>query len=100
MNDTQRMLDEDGYQIIDDLLTAKDIEFVERALQGVPITGAGTRNLLNFSWCRTLAVRIASHAAIAAVLPWASCAIQCTFYNKNPDHKKQNRAFRKRFMNV
>lgn len=76
---TLRALERNGYAIAPAILDPVETSSVEQLLRAVPVTGAGTRNLLEFEWCRALAVRIRSELEIVGV------AVQCTLFEKSPE---------------
>jgi len=73
-----RTVDENGYAIAPSVLGRAKTVSIERALEGVRIAGAGTRNLLELSWCRALV----SDLRDALQLP--GLAVQCTLFDKTP----------------
>jgi ectoine hydroxylase-related dioxygenase (phytanoyl-CoA dioxygenase family) len=78
-----RAIEEEGYAAAPALLTPEETASTEEALQGVSLAKAGTRNLLELSWCRELVQHIKSHAAIRAALPSSPVAVQCTLFEKS-----------------
>jgi len=79
-----QQLAEEGFTTIPGIITAKEIAAISRALAGVALTGAGTRNLLDRPWCRALAQRIKQRLADLQILPSEADALQCTFFDKTP----------------
>ncbi|WP_432723472.1 phytanoyl-CoA dioxygenase family protein [Jeongeupia wiesaeckerbachi] len=75
----------DGYALVRKVLAAGDIAAALVQLDAMPATGAGSRNLLDTAWCRTLATHLKTHPAIAAALPAAAVAIQCTYFEKSTE---------------
>ncbi len=78
-------LEQRGYSIVPGLVTPKETATVSRALGRIAFRGAGTRNLLNHSWCRALVTRIKNRLASANALPPASVGVQCTLFDKTAD---------------
>ncbi len=75
-------LSEEGYTAVAAVLDIEQITSVQQALKVVSLERAGTRNLLDFGWCRDLAGTIKSHNDIYANLPASAVAIQCTLFEK------------------
>lgn len=75
---------EDGFEIIEDVLTSEEVDELATLL---PTSSAGLRNVLH----RCAAVRrVAHHARIAALLEQLGCAdvqpVRALFFDKNPAH--------------
>ena len=83
MNDTLRALDESGYAIAPAVMGPTQLASIEEALASVPLAGAGTRNLLEFPWCRTLVDLLRQCTQVAAALPRKPVAVQCTLFDKS-----------------
>ena len=78
-------LDQDGYALIDDAITEAEVAAVLNHLGTLALAGAGTRNLLDLPWCQALAHQLRAYLALLSVLPLQSIAVQCTYFDKNPD---------------
>ena len=85
MNDTLRALDENGYAIALAVMDPTQLASTEEALASVPLAGAGTRNLLEFPWCRTLVDLLRQCTQVAAALPRKPVAVQCTLFDKSEE---------------
>jgi hypothetical protein len=77
-------LDENGYAVIEAVLTARQCDAVTERVSTTEIERAGSRNLLVDACCREVAQGLKSHAAIAPYLPAAAVAVQCTLFDKSP----------------
>src|SRR5439155_16453861 len=75
---------ENGYAIIDAVLTAEQCEAVANRLSPAGLVRAGSRNLLHDACCAELALCLKSFAAIAEHLPATAVAVQCTLFDKSP----------------
>lgn len=53
-------------------------------LQTLDKTGAGTRTLLDHSWCAELASSLRDHPLLTELLPVDAVPVQCTFFDKTP----------------
>ena len=82
MNTFAPTLQEHGYTIVSAVIDAEQAVWIQQATKNVAVATAGTRNLLEFGWCRDLAERIRSHPLIRASLPQSPVAVQCTFFDK------------------
>jgi ectoine hydroxylase-related dioxygenase (phytanoyl-CoA dioxygenase family) len=78
-------LDENGYAIAPSVTGPVEVSSIESALLEMPITGAGTRNLLELEWCRNAVARLRAAPILRGVLPAQSVAVQCTLFDKTPD---------------
>lgn len=76
------MLERDGYCIIRSAISASDISDVLKKLRNLNIERAGSRNLLEHSWCAALAQQIRLHPSISIALPPRPVAVQCTYFDK------------------
>lgn len=83
MNDILLKLEIDGYAVLPNAIGAGDLQAIEMPLAELALTGAGSRNLLEYAWCRRLAVQLARTPAIREALPSAAMAIQCTLFDKH-----------------
>ncbi|QJR09246.1 hypothetical protein DSM104443_00283 [Usitatibacter rugosus] len=72
-------MEQDGYAVAPAVFDLMETASIAEALQAVPIASAGTRNLLEFGWCRALVGRIRSTLEIRGV------AVQCTLFDKTPE---------------
>lgn len=72
------MLEENGYTILPAALDRKEASALEDAVAAVQVSGAGTRNLLMYPWCRAMCARLRSALSLSGV------AVQCTLFDKTP----------------
>ncbi|MEO6918597.1 MAG: phytanoyl-CoA dioxygenase family protein [Collimonas sp.] len=77
----------DGFAVISQLLTDSACAEISSSLAELRNKGAGSRSLLELSWCKGLAQTIHRHPAIEELLPRDSVAVQCTYFEKS---KEQN----------
>ena len=75
----------DGYAVAPAVLCEEDVASIRQALESVEIAGAGSRNLLEFEWCRDLVEKIKDHPPIRAALPKSPVSVQCTFFDKTEE---------------
>ena len=64
-----------GYEIAPAILTPHETSAVERALDAVSFSGAGTRNLLEQDWCRDLVERLRVNPGVRAALSQSAVAV-------------------------
>ena len=76
--------DDDGYTIVDAVLSPEQCDEVIERVAAIRDVRAGSRNVLDHPWCRDLALCLKRHAAIAEHLPTAAVAVQCTLFDKSP----------------
>jgi hypothetical protein len=75
-------LETDGFARIPDALsTAECVDLSAQLLDAVQ-GGVGTRGLLEFAWCRSLAARLRSQS-LRPLLPANHVAVQCTYFEKS-----------------
>jgi len=85
MSTSAPTLPDDGYAIASAVLDSVQAAAIQRATTDVAVAAAGTRNLLEFGWCRDFVERIRSHPSIQSSLPQSPVAVQCTFFDKTED---------------
>ena len=73
-----------GFTILPEVVDSAACSVAASLLEQAPSHGAGSRRLLTHSWCQELARRVRQHAAVAALLPPDSVAVQCTVFDKSP----------------
>jgi Phytanoyl-CoA dioxygenase (PhyH) len=73
----------DGYFVIPGVIDAVLIRRLG-AFVGGTASGAGSRRLLDESWCRHLAGALRGDARIRSLLPHNAVAVQCTLFDKSP----------------
>jgi ectoine hydroxylase-related dioxygenase (phytanoyl-CoA dioxygenase family) len=73
--------DDDGYAIIERVV---DETRGDAILARLPAGRAGSRNLLDESWCRQLAAEVRAHRDVRVLLPEHVRAVQCTLFDKSP----------------
>jgi len=56
--------------------------YIGENLIGILASRAGTRNLLDKEWCKSLAVRLNHHASHLGLFPKDAVAVQCTLFDK------------------
>ena len=72
-----------GFGVIEGLLDDTTCDAVAAQIDELPLTGAGSRQLLHYKWCRRLAVSVRMHSEIRERLPADSVGVQCTLFNKS-----------------
>jgi hypothetical protein len=83
MRDNLRALDEDGFFIAPAVIDPGRLEMAERAVEAISLEGAGSRNLLEFSWCQSLVAVLKQGLPIAEAFPQDAVAVQCTLFEKS-----------------
>lgn len=78
-------LDADGFALAGSVLDATDLQALDASLSAIHDSGAGTRSLLDFGWCRMLAGRLRNNA-LPEVIGRGDVAVQCTLFDKTPSH--------------
>src|SRR5580700_10614650 len=73
-----------GFRIVEALLDDTACDAVAAQIDEMPLTGAGSRQLLQYEWCRRLALSVRMHSEIRERLPADSVGVQCTLFNKSP----------------
>lgn len=79
------MFQEQGFEIVKSIISAGECAEIEAELAKFKITGAGTRNLLETSWCTALAAKVRLHPTIARLVPQSHIAAQCTYFEKSKE---------------
>ncbi len=78
------LLRDQGFVVVPRVVSQELLRDVEERLETLSVSRAGTRNLLEHEWCRTLAVSIRNHASLSDCLEPTSVAVQCTYFDKSP----------------
>ena len=73
--------EEDGFEVLPGLLSEVELADADAAL--APRAGAGSRELLREAWCAALARSVRADDRVAALLPRAHVAVQCTAFEKS-----------------
>lgn len=76
-----------GYLIVEGVLSETCVANISSLVKGLRIESAGTRNVLEYDWCRSVAEALRSHVEISPLLPPNPVAIQCIYFEKS---KAQN----------
>lgn len=77
-------LTESGFAILPSVLSDTECDGLDDVLQRRPLGNAGSRNLLDTQWCADLSVRLRNSPALKQLLS-PLVAVQCTYFDKNPD---------------
>lgn len=85
LTNVEYRLERDGYAIVDDVLAQLDIRELAASLGQPDNACAGTRNLLNQSWCKPIVSRLRANFRISDILGPDLVAIQCTHFDKTPE---------------
>ena len=78
-------LEESGYVVAPSILRPNEVASTESALSSMPTSAAGTRNLLDLEWCRSLVGRLRASPSVCELLPPSDVAVQCTLFDKTPE---------------
>lgn len=84
MSDIERF-GENGYAVVERVLPPYGIDAIAEEVQGMPVLGAGMRNLLSFDWCHALALHLAMEPFLQMLDPDAVVPVQCTYFEKSSD---------------
>jgi Phytanoyl-CoA dioxygenase (PhyH) len=82
MTTSGQEFDRQGFTIIESVLSPDRIEATIAHLDSISLDRAGTRNLLDYTWCGELVAELRSHLIIAELLPCNNVAVQCTLFEK------------------
>ena len=73
-----------GFVVVPRVVSEELLQEAEERLETLNVSRAGTRNLLEHEWCRSLAASIRNHVALAECLQPTLVAVQCTYFDKSP----------------
>lgn len=85
MTSYQQTFKDEGYLVLEHILNSDEVDVIQQQLINVDLTGAGSRELLSETWCKTLANQLKNHPVLSTLLPNPSKAIQCTYFQKSPE---------------
>ncbi len=74
-----------GFLITPPLIDDSECAAIAEAIDDLASDSAGSRNLLDVAWARSLAIRLKTMCVLQPMLPDAAVAIQCTYFDKSPD---------------
>ena len=74
--------DRQGFTIIESVLSLDRIEATIESIDRLALDTAGTRNLLDRTWCIELVDGLRSDTTIARLLPSHNVVVQCTLFDK------------------
>lgn len=83
MKTSQQIFNDEGYLVLENILTIDGLNAIKQQLIGIDVVGAGSRELLSETWCKTLANQLKKHPELSTILPNTSKAIQCTYFQKS-----------------
>ncbi|AZS51550.1 hypothetical protein DM558_12560 [Entomomonas moraniae] len=83
MKTSQQIFNDEGYLVLENILTIDKLNAIKQQLIGIDVVGAGSRELLSETWCKTLANQLKKHPELSTILPNSSKAIQCTYFQKS-----------------
>ncbi len=72
-----------GFAVIPDIINASACDLAAQ-MMGQSSSGAGSRSMLQNSWCQELALKVRMHPAIHPLLPEDAVAVQCAAFDKSP----------------
>ena len=75
--------DLDGYAIVDDILSAEACTWLSGQVDALPVSSAGSREILEHEWAQRLAIGIRANHAFAQLVAPNLVAVQCTLFNKS-----------------
>jgi len=78
------LLHDHGFVVVPRVVSQELLLEAGEQLERLNVSRAGTRNLLEHEWCRSLAVSIRNHTALSDCIEPTSVAIQCTYFDKSP----------------
>jgi ectoine hydroxylase-related dioxygenase (phytanoyl-CoA dioxygenase family) len=77
--------DRQGFTIVESVLSPHQIENAIAHLDSISLGTAGTRNLLDYTWCIELVDVLRANSSIASLMPDLPVAAQCTLFDKTID---------------
>ena len=73
-----------GFAVLPGVIDYTRCDLLASHVESRAAGGAGSRQLLEQSWCRRLADELRCRPELREVLPVDSVAVQCTFFDKSP----------------
>lgn len=74
----------DGFAVVPGVLEDTRCDILASHVESYAESGAGSRQLLEQTWCRALADELRRQPELREFLPVNSVAVQCTFFDKSP----------------
>ena len=75
-----------GFVVLPDVVDDATCAETADILGQLSLPGAGSRRLLESSWCQNLARQIRRHHSVSTLLPVDTVAVQCTVFDKSPEN--------------
>ena len=72
-----------GFGVVEAFLDDATCDAVAVQIDQLALSGAGSRQLLQYEWCRHLALSVRTHSEIRDRLSADSVGVQCTLFNKS-----------------
>jgi ectoine hydroxylase-related dioxygenase (phytanoyl-CoA dioxygenase family) len=72
-----------GYAVLSGLIEPERVDDIAHCVDGILARRAGTRRLLDTSWCRELAEALLAHKLLREVGTDSAEAVQCTLFSKS-----------------
>lgn len=79
----EKIFEEQGFLVVGPLLDRAACDRLDAIVSQHHMDAAGTRNMLELPWCKTLAESMRAHPLIAPDLPDDAVAMQCTLFEKS-----------------
>ena len=79
----EHLLATDGFALVPEVLRTEECEAIAGYASPSVSTSAGTRSLLQQSWCASLAERLREHPVLSKLVPAEFVAAQCTYFEKS-----------------
>lgn len=80
--DTFKQFTTAGFVVLEQLLSPIELQQIENLLATTPLSNAGSIELLNETWCQTLANQLKTNQRLVSLLSNPTNAIQCTLFKK------------------
>ena len=83
--DIPKRFEHEGFVHLPDIADAGSCGGIARQLEAFDLEGAGSRGILDQSWCIRLAWLVRAHPRIRSLVPTDAVAVQCTLFDKSPE---------------
>lgn len=79
------MFREQGFEILQGVVSSEECSVLDSELKRLHVVGAGTRNLLDASWCVSLAEKVRRFPGVAQLFSMSHVVVQCTYFEKSQE---------------
>ena len=82
MTNISKTFTDQGFIILEGVLNESELRSIDKNVNAIGITKAGSRNLLSATWCQDVVGKLRSQTNIQELISDQMVAVQCTYFEK------------------